>query len=62
MAGVRVGIARVGNVGTRAPVDPGFAVGPFDDQAFLFEQAFAVGDQFAQALERRRVFENCFFM
>src|SRR5262249_5581350 len=34
------------------------AVGPLDVKAFLFEQAFVIGDQLRQALEWRGGFEH----
>ena len=34
------------------------AVGPFDREPFLLEQALVIGDQFRQSLERRGGFQN----
>jgi hypothetical protein len=42
----------VGDVELRRLVDALFAVGPFDLEAFLLEQALVVGDEFGKALER----------
>src|SRR5262249_48206305 len=41
-----------------ALVDMRFAIDPFDFDAFPFEQAFVVGDELGQSLERRGVFKS----
>ena len=47
----------IGDVELRGLVDALLAIGPFDGEAFLLEQALVVGDQLRQSLERRGGFE-----
>src|ERR1700722_9440817 len=42
-------------------LDAGFAVGPLDLEAFLGKQAFVIGHEFGQTLERRGRFQYEFF-
>ena len=61
VAGERVDAFRVGDVRLDFLLDAGFAVGPFDLEAFLGEQAFVIGDELRQSLERRGRFQYEFF-
>jgi hypothetical protein len=56
----RIEALRAVHIGSRALVFA-LALDPLDGQAFLREQAFFVGDQFRQSLERRGGFEDELF-
>src|SRR5258708_4615044 len=60
VAAERVHAFRAGDVDLGRPVDAGVAVGPLDDQAFLFEQALLIGHQLGEALEGRRRLQHQF--
>jgi hypothetical protein len=57
VAGEWVDALRIGDVRLDLLLDAGFAVGPFDVEALLGEQAFVIGNEFRQALERRGRFQ-----
>ena len=61
VAGEGVDALRAGDVGLDLLLDALLAVGPFDREPFLREQALVVGDQLRQPLERRRGLQHQLF-